>query len=241
MSTPGTGAGYEDLVRIIRHVRRRWRLRMALKGAAAVAGVGLFALAVSAYGIDHFRYSPLSVALFRVFTYLALAGLTVRFLALPFFRRVKDDQVALYVEEHDRSLQESVLSAVELGPGADEEQRTDLSPALLQRLIQSAIDRCVDLDYGEKIEHQNLRKASGMLAAVAAVGMMAAMFSPTFLRHGASLLFNPWGSARAANPYLIQVEPGDIAVARGADQIVIARLQGFDSDRDILQITADSL
>ncbi|MFI5170390.1 MAG: hypothetical protein ACHQM7_08535, partial [Vicinamibacterales bacterium] len=80
----GTGAGEprgteRDLRRIIRGVRRRFRLRLALRGLAITLGFGLLALAASAWGMDHFRYTPTAIAAFRIFAWTALAGLGVRF------------------------------------------------------------------------------------------------------------------------------------------------------------------
>ena len=76
-------SSYDELLRVIRHVRNRWRLRLALRGAAIVLAAGLLALAVSAFGIDQLRYSNWAVWAFRAFTYLGLIGLTVRFIVLP--------------------------------------------------------------------------------------------------------------------------------------------------------------
>ena len=221
-------SSYGELLRVIRHVRNRWRLRLALRGAAIVLAAGLLALAVSAFGIDQLRYSTWAVWVFRAFTYLGLIGLTVRFIVLPLGRRVTDEQVALYLEENDPSLQAAVVSAVEVGA---EKNRPNLSLALIERLVEAAYDSCQSNQYGRLIERQRLHRASGTMAVVALLGMLAVLLSPAFLRHGASLLLNPWRSARAANPYFIVVEPGHLGVARGADQLVYARLMGFDSDR----------
>jgi len=97
---------------VIHAVRRRWRLRIAFRGIAVVAAAGLATLIVSAYAMDHFRYEGWAVASFRVFAYTTLVALAVRFLVIPLWGRVSDDRVALYVEEHEPSLQAAVLSAV---------------------------------------------------------------------------------------------------------------------------------
>lgn len=234
-------SGYEQLIGIIRQVRGRWRMRVALRGAAMVAALGFLAFAVSAYGMDYFRYSEGSVTLFRVFAYLAMAGLAVRFLLLlPRLRRVSDEQVALYVEEHHPELQQAVLSAVEAGAQVQDQERPQVSPALIQKLVATAAEQCETMGYGRGIEHKRLQRASGTLAVLATVGMLAVILGPAFLRHGGSLLIKPWGSARAANPYFITVEPGDIVVARGADQVVGARLGGFDSDRVEIAVQTDA-
>ncbi len=46
-----------ELVDVIRQVRRRWRLKLAARGALGVAGFGLLVLLVSAYGLEAWRFS----------------------------------------------------------------------------------------------------------------------------------------------------------------------------------------
>jgi molybdenum-dependent DNA-binding transcriptional regulator ModE len=226
-------ATYDELRRVIHAVRRRWRLKIALRGAAAVVGAGLVAFAASAYAMDHFRYEPWAVTSFRLFAYVALLALGARFLAVPLWGRVSEERVALYVEEHEPSLQAAVLSAVEVGPKVAD--RPDVSPALVQRLIESAIEKCQTIDYGRHVERQGLRRASGLLAAVAAAGMVATILSPAFLRHAAPFFLAPW-SVRAASPYSIEVDPGNATVPRGGNQAVTARLQGFEAEKAELAV-----
>ncbi|HLE21421.1 MAG TPA: hypothetical protein VJB88_09925, partial [Vicinamibacteria bacterium] len=126
-------SNYDSLLRVIRHVRNRWRLRQTLRGAAIVLAACIAALAISAFGMDQFRYSAWSVWMFRAFTYLGLIALIVRFIIVPLRKRVSDEQVALYIEEHDPSLQAAVVSAVEVG--SEERQGPNLSPALVNRLV----------------------------------------------------------------------------------------------------------
>ena len=95
--------------------------------------------------------------------------------------------------------------------------------------MEQTVDRCETIDYGQSIEQDALKRASAVLFAVAAAGMVAALLSPGFMRYGAGLLLNPMRSAQAASPYAIAVSPGDVGVARGADQLVTAELRGFDA------------
>ncbi len=224
---PETG---RDLRRIIRSVRRRFRVKLALRGLAITLGFGLLALAASAWGIDHFRYTPTAIAAFRVFAWTALAGLGVRFLVLPLIARLPDERVALYIEEHDPSLQAALLSAVELGPERVERERPDVSPELSRRLVEQAERCCEQIDYRRLVERRSLQRMSGLLSGVATAGMLAALLSPAFIRHAVPFLLSPWGARASRSPYAIQVEPGHATVARGADQTIVAHLEGFDSD-----------
>jgi hypothetical protein len=223
------GAG-RDLRRIIRGVRRRFRLKLALRGLAITLAFGLLAFAASAWGMDHFRYTATAIMAFRVLTWTALAGLVLRFLVLPLLARLPDERIALYVEEHDPSLQAALLSAVELGPERVERERPDVSPELSRRLVEQAEKRCEEIDYRRLVERRSLQRMSGLLSGVAAAGMLAVLVSPAFLRHAVPFLLAPWDSRAASSPYAIQVEPGHATLARGADQTIVAHLEGFDSD-----------
>jgi hypothetical protein len=232
--------GYPQLLRVVRYVRSRWRLRNVLKGAAFLLVFGIVAFAISAYGMEQFRYSPWSVRLFRIFTYLALIALFLRFLYRPLSRRVTDEQVALYMEEHDPSLKEAFSTAVELGrPGeGNEDRRRFMSGALIEKLVRQTVDRCEKIDYGHTIEQGALKKSSAVLLGVAIAGMIGVLLSPSFMRYGAALLLNPLRSAQAASPYAIVVAPGHASVAKGADQLVTAELTGFDADQAEISIKA---
>src|SRR5690606_10283301 len=93
--------GDEDLVAIVRRVRRRWRLKVGLRGAAAMLGAALVIFLISAFLLDRLAFSPVAVITARVILAVAALALLVGFLFLPLRRRVTDDQVALYLEEHE--------------------------------------------------------------------------------------------------------------------------------------------
>src|SRR5260221_7989026 len=148
-----THASYDELRRVIHDVRRRWRLKIALRGIALLMATGLATFAVSAYAMDHFRYEAWAVNAFRVFAYVTLLALAGRFLVLPLWGRVSEDRVALYVEEHEPSLQAAVLSAVAVG-GKEGAARGEVSRALVERLIEDAVEKCQTIDYGRQVERR---------------------------------------------------------------------------------------
>jgi len=53
------------------------------------------------------------------------------------------------------------------------------------------------------------------------------LLAPAGVRSGLSALLRPAAAASEVNPYSIAVEPGDVVIARGSDQMVTAALQGF--------------
>ena len=67
------------------------------------------------------------------------------------------------------------------------------------------------------------------------------MFGPPMLRQGLRLIATPWSRADAASPFSIAVDPGNTTVAKGGDELIEARLRGFQSDGvELLVRSADS-
>ena len=86
------------------------------------------------------RFTPAAVLVFRALTYVLVLGAIVRFLVLPLSKGVSDRRVALYIEEREPSLQASLISAIDSQEDSDAGS-AGLSPALAEKLVQSAADR----------------------------------------------------------------------------------------------------
>jgi hypothetical protein len=226
----------DELRRVIRLVRTRYRLRVLLTGAVIFL-VGAFVLLVfSAILLEQFRFGPTAVVAIRVLFYLALAGLLFRFLVFPLSRRLSDSDIALYIETHEPSLQAALLSAVEYDSRADGN-----APGLVRRLLRQAVERARAVEDGRRIERKPLRWLPAALTGSVAILVLAALFGPPFLRNALRVLLTPWSDAEAAAPYAVIVEPGNTVVARGGDLKIVARLRGFESDQVLLNVRmADS-
>ena len=230
----------DEILRAIRHVRNRWRLRVALRGVAVLLAAALGTLVLSSWGLEVYRFTPAAIITFRVLTYAALLGFGWWFFIRPVSRRVSDEQVALYLEEHEPSLQATVLSAVEETHKGERSSALDHSPVLVGRLIESAVEKIRDVDMGRAVEHQKIQGSSGWLGAAAVVAILLFLFGPSYLRHGVMALLTPMASAETSSPYQIDVLPGDATVARGADQAITASLDGFGTDEVTLFMRSNS-
>jgi hypothetical protein len=222
------------LVDTIRRVRRRWRWKVVARSLTVLAGAGVGTILIAAYGLEQFRFSPAAIITARIVTYLVLAGLGWLFFVRPLARRVSDQQVALYLEEHEPSLQELLVSAVDAGGTAHRSAQRGESEAMLERLVSSAIEKCEEVDLGRGLERRSLRRSAAVLAAIVAAAAAIFTIGPAYLRQGALAVLVPVSGVEAASPYRIDVQPGDASVARGADVTVTARLSGFTAtDVDI--------
>src|SRR5215207_1693235 len=171
-----------DLIGIIRQVQRRWRMKLALRGAATVAALMVAVFLAAAVGLESWRFAPGAIVTLRVLLPLALLALLGVFFVRPLMRRVTDEQVALYLEEHEPSLQAEIISAVEASrtPGA--------SASLARKLVESAIEKCRALDEGRRVERKSLKTYAAAVGLVVVATFVLVSFGPAYLRHAVSAL-----------------------------------------------------
>ena len=219
-----------DLIEIIRQVQRRWRIKLALRGAATVAALMVAVFLAAALGLESSRFAPSAIVTFRVLLPLALLVLIGLFFVRPLMQRVTDEQVALYLEEHEPSLQAEIISAVEASRQPGEQS------ALVKRLVDSAIEKCRTLEDGRRVERRPLKTYAGVVALVCIATFALFSFGPGYLRHALTALLLVSRSVEAAVPYRIEVTPGNVSVPKGADQAITAQLLGFTSEQPVLMV-----
>ena len=221
-----------DLVAIIHDVRRRWRMKLALRGAALALTCMAGALILSAMGLQWNRFTPQSILLFRIVIAVVLGVVAYVFLIKPLLRSVSDEQVALYLEEHEPSLEAAIISAVE----AERSGLAAHSPALVRKLVEGAVAKCRAIEHGRRVEKAHVRQYSGALGGVLVAAAAIFLLGPAYMRHALSALLVISRSVEAAAPYHIEVSPGHKTIPRGADQAITAKLIGFQADQAVLMI-----
>ena len=220
---------HDELLRVIREVRGRWRWKVVLRSVTVLVGAAILALLAVAYGLERFRFSPAAIVVARVMTYVVLVALGWFFFVRPLGRRVSDQQVALYLEEHEPSFQEALVSAVDVGSPdrpagrAGRVGRTARAAGEVGGRAVPAVRRRA------RPRAASLRRSLAALGAIAAVATVVFTFGPAYLRQGAFAVLVPVTGVEAASPYRIDVKPGSATIARGTDVSVAARLVGFTS------------
>ena len=215
-------ADRQRVLKILKDVRNRWRLRVAFKGLAIVLVAGTAAFLISAFGMNALRFAAPAVVGFRLLSWVAVAVLTYVYLVRPLRRHLDDEHAALYLEEHEPSLEATLLAAVEADRGGDR-----YSPDLVNGLVREAIDRAHAVGDGRRVDQERLYRSGGLLAGVSVAAIVLLLLLPAGVRHGLSALLHPTVGAAAVNPYSIAVTPGDVVIARDSDQLVTAVVVGF--------------
>jgi len=225
--------GRPALSAVIERIRQRWRLRLLANGLVWTLSLATAVILVSAWLLNAWHFDPSAVWLLRFVSVFALVALVLQFCVKPLRRKVADVRVALYLEEHEPGLQSLILSAVD----ARRTELENLSPRLVDQLVERALDACARVEYGDRVEGQKLRQAGSKLGLTLLVMIGLVLWPPGFLQTGAPALLQPWSSAHEVSPYRIELAPGDIEIARGDDQLISARIDGFDGG-DVLLFTS---
>jgi hypothetical protein len=216
---------------LVRGVRWRWRTGQILRGLVWVGSLTGLVVFASAYGLERVRFAPEWVVAFRYLTWGTLLLSTYLFLIRPLLKRVTDSQVALYLEEHEPTLEHSVVSALDEGASA--------SPALRNQVIEVALERARQVQFGRRVEQGKLYRFAGALTALVVLALGSTLLGPAHLRHGLAALLMPTRDAAEVSPYSIGVTPGDVTIPRNSDQMVAAMLGGFAAaDASIFTRTA---
>jgi hypothetical protein len=215
-----------DLTEIVSEIRSRWRFKLALRGAAYTVAVAAVLLLVAAYGMEWARFSASSIITARILLAATVVASAFYFLVRPLRRRVTDEQVALYLEEHEPSLQATLVSAVE----ASRLGSRSASAVLVRRLVEQALEACAATGAARRVEDAPLRRWGGLLVGVSAAIVLTALLGPAVIRNALSAILLIQRSVEAAAPYRIEVTPGNATVPKGADQTVTATLAGFAAE-----------
>ena len=80
---------YDELTSVIRDVRRRWRLRLALHGLTWVIAATAVLLLITSLGMERVGFTPQSILMSRVVAYVAILGVAALFLLRPLVRRCR--------------------------------------------------------------------------------------------------------------------------------------------------------
>ena len=220
-----------ELITVVEDVRRRWRTKLALRGALIVLAGAVLTLVLASSGLQAFAFAPSAVIGFRIAVFAAFAALIGVWLFRPLRRKVTDEQVALYIEEQDPTLREELVSAIEMSSATNvAATQPSVSVALVDRLVRDAIAKVRAIDNGKTIGREVVRRLAMALGAGLVATTLLLIYGPEFLRDGVSALLIITRDAEAAAPFHIGVEPGNARVPRGSDQTIKAKLSGFASN-----------
>src|SRR5687768_11548010 len=214
---------------VVRGVHRRWRLSRAIRGGALTLAGVLVTLVAWSLILESAKYPANLVIVARVTTLLVAIGLIAWFLVRPQLPRVRDEQVALYVEEHEPTFEGALVSAVELSRPTNPADPSR-SLGMTRAVHEMALARAHAVRDGRRVDERGMRLSYGALAGAVAMTLAVLTMGPQSLRYGMGALLTPWAAADEVNPFRLDVEPGDATIARGASIVISAHPVGFQAE-----------
>src|SRR5262249_24106023 len=206
---------YSEIRQLLDRVRARWRALCALNAVMRGALIAAAVVAAAAIASRWTAGAPLLlVALAGVAVFAAMAALTI--CLWPLRRAPHDTKVARFIEERAPSLDDRLVSAVDVAQG----NRT--APALADAMIADAARPTSSIDVDTIVPSGSLRRA-GVRAAIAAAVLGLVLFTARGparqAADAASLTLFP---ARTT----LDVKPGNTRVKAGTPLAIEARLVG---------------
>ena len=151
-SIHGLPSEQSQLLGVVRGVRNRYRAKRALRGAAITVAASWAVLLVASYAMSVLKYGDAAVLTTRILSVVAIVGIIARFIVRPLLPKFRDDQVALYLEEHEKSLSATVITAVEMQSAPRRATSGLRSPAIIERLTRGALERVHKTGDGRAID-----------------------------------------------------------------------------------------
>lgn len=202
---------------LINRVRARWRrlvlLDAAMRGALAVALIVGLALAITIWT----SRAPVALAVLGAFALVAAIAAVV-WAAWPARHTPSDRIVARFIEEQTPSLDERLVSAVDVATVRSAEER----PALAGAMVRDAAKAASDVDPTSIVTEDALRKRS-LRTAAAFVLLLAVLFAA---RHAARQALDAFALTLFPSTITLEVTPGSTRVQAGSGLTIDAHLVG---------------
>jgi len=211
------------LTEYLGRVERRLRVLTFIKGAAIAAAAALVFTLLAVLLANAFAFSGPSVAGARVVLFVALALALGIGLVVPLLR-LNRHHAARETERKFPVFEERLLTFTERASANPEDPFLPLLAADTLEVTRQAEPERVA---GRNRIFSFLAGAAGSLAALIWLGTSG----PGFLGYGTQLLWGGLPKGELAPYYDISVEPGNHTVRRLADQLINARLKGFQAQR----------
>lgn len=235
---------------LLQGLQQRLRRRYLAHGLALCALVPAAVIAV-AFGLDHALRLPLPIRLFHTLLLAALLAATfARYLRYPLHRQFGATDLAALVEQRFPALQQRLVSAVQFGQAASEEDRNQ-SPAMMAAVRAEALQLAKDLPLETLFDP---RRTQRIAAAAASLGLVLVTGAALYPAAASAFCWRHLGFAAdypretrlqievpQAGPELQRTDRDDVielVMPAGGDLHVAVLAEGVVPDEVRLQVTS---
>ncbi len=198
------------------------------KGLVFFLAASLLTVSLAIVAVDHWNYSDRALFLARLLSIVVIAGLA-GWLMRPLLRKIEDVQVARYIEEKHPELQDRLVSAIELGRKEAVGPNSLAANPIVPLLIQDANKRTRSIQTRSLFSPKEPFLSGAIAFGLILFFVLFEIFGPDFFHYSTLKLFANWLIPQTESIYRLEVNPGNIQVRRGSDQLISVQLSGFDS------------
>jgi len=222
----------EQLNSYLHRLESRLRVGTLTKGLAVVGASALFATILLVLITNARAFSAGSMTGARVVLFVVLA-IALGFGLLFPLMRLNRNRAARRAEDVFPEFEQRLLTFTET-------RRTQETEPFLELLADDALHVTRHAEPGEVVPSGHILGflSAGVVAVLSLLWLITA--GPGFLGYGSSLLWAGTPKGSNAPFYDILVSPGDQRVRRGGEQVVTAKLVGFDTENVRLFAQFDS-
>jgi hypothetical protein len=211
---------FRPIQELIDRVRARWRRLVILEVTTRAAGAGAIVIALAlglSFGLSR---SPIGLVLLGVLG-LAAAVCAIVWAIWPARHVPSNRKVARFIEERHASLDERLVSAVDVVY----EREANARPALADVMIRDAAKAAAEVDASAVVPAETIRNR-GLRAALALAALIVMV---VLARHAARQAFDAVALMLFPSHIALDVTPGNTRVQAGSSMTVEARLVGNSS------------
>src|SRR5436189_1505229 len=124
-----------NLGNLLRRLRTRRQLLLLLRGVAIVLGAGAAVLLLSGWAAHRYRHNDNALLALRLGALVTLLATVLLALVRPLWKRITDQRLARFIEEHNPVAEDRLVTAIECSSASPE---PNISKAILERLEADA-------------------------------------------------------------------------------------------------------
>ena len=202
--------------------RLRWLCAAQGLGIACLVLVLGAVVAVVLDGVLHLGSGSRTILL--VLLVASVFVVAWRRILLPLLRTVDPSELAAVVEETHPSLNERLVSTIELNDPKIPERHKG-SSLMRELLTRQTMTQTASIDFGSTIPSETCLRPLSLALCLVCLLIFPMLFAPSTSRLLVSRLFLPWENHETWGLLQFDIVPRDVTVPRGTDVAVTAKVQ----------------
>ncbi|MCP4631510.1 MAG: hypothetical protein GY855_01180 [candidate division Zixibacteria bacterium] len=199
--------------------------RLLLSSAGLMILISVIAIAfITAVLLSYlFELSPNHKYLYLSGSALIIFYIAIRYIAVPFFRKINYSYLARRVEVFHPDLKDTLSAAIELKSNLQNNPE-GYSVDLINAVIEDSSRTCSNLNFNKCVDKSPIKKRLKISTFFVLGALIVAVAYPSGFLYALRDFSSPSVKLQKPSPYIIKAVPGDMEVLKGDDVTIGARV-----------------